>query len=473
MHWHAAVRSSCRSAPESPWESAVKIAIFGLGYVGSVSAACLASAGHQIVGVDVDDRKLELIRHGQAPVKEPGLDQLMSDMVSAGQITVTADTAEALVDVDLSLVCVGTPSRRNGNLDSAALESVLESIGRVLADRDGYHVIAIRSTLLPGVLFARLLPLLERVSGRKVGVDIGLCVNPEFLREGSAIRDFENPPMTVIGETDSRAGEVLLGVYAHLEAPVHRLLPDEASMLKYACNNFHALKVAFANEIGAICQPLGIDGQRVMRVFCEDRELNISPRYLRPGFAFGGSCLPKDLRAMTYVTKERDVHAPLLNSVAASNDAHIQRVVDLVTEPGRRSVALLGLSFKVGSDDLRESPFVRLAEALIGKGVPLRIHDPDVALGHVFGRNKAYMDERLPHVAQLFGATLADTVTPCDVVIIGKRIPGLADILPLLGSAKTVIDLVGIPEIAGAIQPWSGVVVDPHAGADSPMLARS
>lgn len=451
----------------------MKIVIFGLGYVGSVSAACLASAGHQVIGVDVDGHKLDLMRKGQAPVREPGLDQLLGHMVGSGQITVTNNTAEALVDADVSLVCVGTPSRRNGNLDSAALERVLESIGQALAGRDTYHVIAIRSTLLPGVLFARLLPLLERASDRKVGLDLGVCVNPEFLREGSAIRDFEKPPFTVVGETDQRAGDILLGAYAHVDAPVYRLLPDEASMLKYACNNFHALKVAFANEIGAICQPLGIDGQRVMRVFCEDRELNISSRYLRPGFAFGGSCLPKDLRAMNYVAKERDVATPLLNSLAASNDAQVQRVVDLVTERGRRSVALLGLSFKVGSDDLRESPFVRLAEALIGKGMPLKIHDPDVALGNVFGRNRAYIDERLPHVAQLFGRTLAETVATSDVVVIGKRIPGLVDILPLLGPEKTVIDLVGLPGIPSALQPWSGVVSDTLSVAASAGAVRS
>jgi GDP-mannose 6-dehydrogenase len=449
----------------------VTIAIFGLGYVGSVSAACLAAAGHRIVGVDVDGHKLDLIRRGHAPVKEPGLDELLGQMVAAGQITVTSDTAEGLGEAEVSLICVGTPSRRNGSLDSSALERVLESIGQALAARTDYHVVAIRSTLLPGVLFGRLLPLLERASGRRIGVDIGVCVNPEFLREGSAIRDFEKPPFTVVGETDRRAGEALLRVYSHVDAPVHRLLPDEASMLKYACNNFHALKVAFANEIGALCQPLGIDGQRVMRVFCEDRELNISPRYLRPGFAFGGSCLPKDLRAIAYVAKERDVAAPLLTSVAASNDAQVQRVVDLVTERGRQSVALLGLSFKVGSDDLRESPFVRLAEALIGKGVPLRICDPDVALGNVFGRNKAYVDERLPHVAQLFGGTLAEMVAGSDVVVIGKKIPGLAEVLPLLRPDQTVIDLVGIPGIPGALQPWSGVVSHPDfAAASEPAL---
>jgi len=286
-----------------------------------------------------------------------------------------------------------------------------------------------------------------------VVANLGVCVNPEFLREGSAIKDFENPPYTVIGESDTRAGDALLRVYAHLSAPVHRVAPDEASMVKYASNNFHALKVAFANEIGAICQKLEIDGQQVMRVFCEDRELNISPRYLRPGFGFGGSCLPKDLRAIVYVAKDRDLTTPLLNSVLASNDAHIQRVVDVVLEKRRASVLMIGLSFKVGSDDLRESPFVRLAEDLIGKGVPLRIYDPDVALRDVFGRNRAYVDEHLPHVGQLVVQQLDEVLAAADVVIIGKKLPDVAG-LPSRLQGQFVIDLVGMPELKGALRPW-------------------
>ena len=434
----------------------MKVAIFGLGYVGSVSAACLAAAGHHVIGVDVDPHKLDLIQRGKAPVTEPGLDDLLGRMVAEGRITVTADTAAAIAASEVSLVCVGTPSRRNGSLDSNYLERVIEDIGYALAGGTTYHVVAVRSTLLPGVLATRLVPRLERASGRRVGADLGVCVNPEFLREGTAIRDFEKPPFTVVGESDARAGDALLSTYAQIDAPVHRMLPDEASMLKYASNNFHALKVAFANEIGALCQSLGVDGQRVMRVFCEDRELNISPRYLRPGFSFGGSCLPKDLRAITYLAKEHDVATPMLTSVMTSNDAHIQRVVDAVLEQPRRRVALIGLSFKVGSDDLRESPFVRLAEALIGKGVPLRVYDPDVAIGNVFGRNRAYVEERLPHVAQLFGGTLAEIVDASDVLVVGKRAPGVETIPTLRRTDHVVIDLVGVPELSGCIRPWEG-----------------
>jgi GDP-mannose 6-dehydrogenase len=433
----------------------MRIAIFGLGYVGCVSAACLADAGHEIVGVDVDAHKLSLVAQGRSPISEPGLDDLLGRMVRSGRLTVTADAAMAARTSALLLVCVGTPSRRNGSLDTAYLERVLEGIGQALPHDTAYRVIAVRSTVVPGALAARLIPILEQASGRRAGVDFGVCINPEFLREGTAIADFAHPPFTVIGESDRRAGDVLVSAYTHLAAPVHRMKPDEASMVKYASNNFHALKVAFANEIGSVCQHLGIDGRSVMDVFCQDATLNISRQYLRPGFGFGGSCLPKDLRAISYVAKELDLATPLLNSVLPSNDAHIQRVVDAVLDARPRSVALLGLSFKVGSDDLRESPFVRLAEALIGKGIPLRVYDPDIAIGHIFGRNRAYVEERLPHVAQLFGATLQSTLAGSDLVVVAKRVEGVDELSQLLRAGQIVVDLVGIAGLGAALRPWA------------------
>ena len=434
----------------------MRIAIFGLGYVGSVSAACLAATGHDVVGVDVDPQKLRLVSEGKSPVTEPDLDELLAQAVHAGRLRVTNDTARAVHESELSLVCVGTPSRKNGSLESTYLEHVVTEIGEALARRTDYHVVAIRSTLLPGVLESKLIPLLERASGRRVGVDLGVCVNPEFLREGSAIRDFKNPPFTIVGESDARAGDVLLKVYAHLDTPVHRVRPDEASMVKYASNAFHAVKVAFANEVGALSQQLGIDARRVMRIFCDDRDLNISPRYLQPGFGFGGSCLPKDLRALNYVAKEVDVATPLLGSVLASNDAHIRRVVDVVLESGKRRVALLGLSFKNGSDDLRESPFVTLAEALIGKGLALRVCDPDVALGQLVGRNRAYIEERLPHVAQLMDEDWEALAAGAEVVIIAKRLADPSRLAHAVRENQMVIDLVGIEGLPFALRPWAG-----------------
>jgi GDP-mannose 6-dehydrogenase len=444
----------------------MKIAIFGLGYVGCVSAACLADAGHTVTGVDVDPHKLALVAEGRSPISEPGLDDLLGLMVRSGRLRVTTDAATAVRESDLSLICVGTPSRRNGSLDTTFLERVVAGIGTALRDHRASHVVAVRSTLLPGVVTSRLVPILEEASGRRLGQELGVCVNPEFLREGSAINDFKHPPFTVIGEFDTRAGDVLLSAYGHLDAPVHRVRPDEASMVKYASNNFHALKVAFANEIGSVCQQLGLDGQEVMGVFCEDRTLNISPRYLRPGFGFGGSCLPKDLRAIVYAAKELDVATPLLNSVLPSNDAHIQRVVDTVLDTRARHVALLGLSFKAGSDDLRESPFVRLAEALIGKGVQLRVYDPDVAIGQIFGRNRAYVEEHLPHVAQLFERTLAETLAAAEVVIVAKRVAGIDAIFALLGPQHAIVDLVGVAELQNAIRPWAAVS-DSRRGLDT------
>ena len=432
----------------------MKIAVFGLGYVGSVSAACLAEAGHTITGVDVDPVKLDLIRQGHSPVTEPDLDESLGRGVASGRITVTSDTRKAVTSSDLSLVCVGTPSRRNGSLESNYLERVLEEIGAALASTQDYHVVAVRSTLLPGVLVSQLIPILERASGRVAGKDVGVCVNPEFLREGSAIRDFLAAPFTIVGESDARAGDTLLGAYAHLNAPVHRVRPDEASMIKYASNAYHAVKVAFANEIGALSQQLGIDGREVMRVFCEDHDLNISKRYLSPGFGFGGSCLPKDLRALNYVAKDRDLATPLLASVIPSNEAHINRVVDAVLDSGHRRVTMLGLSFKSGSDDLRESPFVTLAEALIGKGLELRVCDPDVAIGRLIGRNRAYIDERLPHVAQLMTEDWESTVQESRVVIVAKRFVDPVRLSTLLRADQLVIDLVGLEELTSAVRPW-------------------
>ena len=446
----------------------MKIALFGLGYVCAVSASCFAAAGHDVTGVDVDRSKVDLVRQGRSPVTEPGLDALLAEQVASGRLTATTDTAAAVAASEISLVCVGTPSRRNGSLESTYLERVIEQIGAALRGRTAYHVVVIRSTVLPGVVEAVLKPLLEQSSGRTVGDDIGLCTNPEFLREGSAIRDFMQPPFTIVGESDPRAGDALLRAYAHVSAPVRRVRPAEASMIKYASNAYHALKVSFSNEIGALCQQLDIDGRQVMRVFCEDRDLNVSHRYLQPGFGFGGSCLPKDLRALNYVAREHDLDAPLLGSVLSSNDAHISRVIDVVLDSGKRKAAMLGLSFKRGTDDLRESPFVTLAEGLIGKGVTLGVCDPDVTVGHLVGRNRAYIDERLPHLAQLMTGDWRELVKGADVVIVAKRLEDMDDLTSVLRDDQVVVDLVGIEGLSASYRPWAGTLA-----TDKPAALRS
>jgi GDP-mannose 6-dehydrogenase len=341
------------------------------------------------------------------------------------------------------MICVGTPSRPNGDLDTSYIEHVTAEIGRGIRDRaDGFrHVVAVRSTLLPGVLVQRVIPCLERASGKRAGVDFGVCANPEFLREGSAIQDFRSPPFTVIGEMEVWSGDVLARAYEGLPARVHRLSLEAAAMVKYASNAFHALKVAFANEIGAFCHDAGIDGVSVMRVFAEDRSLNVSPAYLTPGYAFGGSCLPKDLRALVYAARHRDTSVPLLSSVIASNDVHLARVPEVLAQLGHRRITLIGLSFKVGTDDLRESPLVRLAERLIGSGYRLTIVDPDVSLAAVMGKNREYLEQVLPHIGELLSADLKGAACKADVIIVGKRIPSLDEIRPCLRQNQVVIDL--------------------------------
>lgn len=418
----------------------MNIAVFGLGYVGCVSAACFAARGHTVVGVDVDPHKVGLVSKGEASVIEPGLDALLASVVGRGLLRATTDTADAVRGSDVSLVCVGTPSLPNGSLDVTAVLRVMEQIGRALSESDRYHVIAVRSTMLPGIL-ETLVGVIERASGRTVGTGIGLCVNPEFLRESTAIADFHAPPFTVIGSSDARSGDIVEGLYAGLEAPVYRVSARSASMVKYASNAYHALKVSFANEVGVLCNALGIDSHEVMDVFVQDRRLNVSSAYLKPGFAFGGSCLPKDLRALLYAAKTNDVEVPLLRSVLPSNDLHIQRVVDTLTELQCRDVALLGLSFKPGTDDLRESPLVRLAEALIGKGFRLAIYDSDVSISNVFGRNRAYIERVLPHINDLLQTDLEGVIGKARVLIIGKRSDAADKVRSLMRPDQWIIDL--------------------------------
>jgi len=429
----------------------MKIAVFGLGYVGCVSAACLADLGHDVIGVDVNREKLAAVSAGRSPIVEPGLDPLLGTAISSGRLTVTDDPARAVAGTELSMVCVGTPSKANGDLDTTYIEHVIQEIGAGLQRSNGArHVVAIRSTLLPGVLVNQVIPGLERATGKRAGVDFGVCANPEFLREGSAIADFRKPPFTVIGEIESWTGDVVARAYDGIGGAVHRLSLEAAAMVKYASNAFHAVKVAFANEIGAFCHDCGIDGASVMRVFTQDQVLNISPAYLMPGYAFGGSCLPKDLRALVYSARHRDTAVPLLSAVLPSNDVHLERVPGVLASLGRRRVTLIGLSFKAGTDDLRESPLVRLAERLIGSGYRLTIVDPDVSLSAVMGKNREYMERVIPHIEQLLTTDLDTSVCESEVVVVGKRIPGLADVNRCLRPEHVVIDLTSGGDFAPA-----------------------
>ena len=418
----------------------MRLAVFGLGYVGSVTAACLANNGHHVVGVDPDPHKIDPIRDGRSPIIEAGVDELVCAGRDAGTLHATSDAAAALDDAQLSLVCVGTPSQQNGSLDLRYLERVAGEIGQRLAGASGFHAVVFRSTMVPGTVTTRLVPILERESGRRVDIDFGVGVCPEFLREGCAVGDFLDPPLTLCGVRDGRTAALLQELFAFLRAPFHTVDLVTAESMKYACNTFHAVKIAFANEIARISHAAGADARRVMGLLCEDDHLNISRAYLRPGFAFGGSCLPKDLRALLHHARALDQQLPLLEGVLSSNEHHLRAGVRRVLATGTREVALLGLSFKPGTDDLRESPYVELAETLLGKGITLRIYDPHVNPERLFGANRRYMEERLPHLSRILSAdptavlagagcaVLATTATPAREALLAAPPPAILDL---------------------------------------------
>ncbi len=425
----------------------MNISIFGLGYVGAVSLACLARDGHRVIGVDIDEGKLDLIRRGAAPIVEEGIQETMAQAVESGRVKVTSDCKAAVAETDLSFVCVGTPSQKNGGQDLTAIDRLTSQLGEALAEKDGYHVIVIRSTVQPGTVNRRVRPLLEEASGKKAGVDFDVCFQPEFLREGSSIRDYDNPPFTVIGTDSERAAGLLQDLFGHLPCEFIRTEVGTAEMLKYACNAFHALKVTFANEIGRIAQSYDVDSHEAMALVCQDTRLNISPAYLRPGFAFGGSCLPKDVRALVHLAQEQDLTVPMLGSLLPSNRAHIDHVADIVKASGTRRIGFVGLSFKSGTDDLRESPLVTMAEHLIGKGYELSIYDPEVHLSRLIGANRAYIEQTIPHIASLIDQSLESVLDKSDVIVVGLSDAEVAATLrEALKPEHVLVDLVGLAD---------------------------
>ena len=421
----------------------MKIAVFGLGYVGVVSAACLVRDGHDVCGVDPNTVKVGFLQRGKSPIVEPGLEELIATAVAAGRLAAGSDPAAAVARSDVLMVCVGTPGQANGSLDLSYVRRVVQQIGEQLAQAPAYKVVVIRSTLLPGSMQSVVIPTLEDSSRRKAGTDFGVCINPEFLREGTAIYDYDHPPKTVIGASDERAAAMVRELYATLSAPL--ILTDlrTAEMLKYIDNSWHALKVTFANEVGRLCKATGIDARLAMRLFCTDTKLNISSAYLRPGFAFGGSCLPKDVRALTYQGRLLDVDTPVLSSILASNQLHIAHALAMVRATGRRRVGLLGLSFKEGTDDLRESPIVTLAEQLIGKGYELCVYDRNVRLSSLLGANREYILNHIPHIGRLMVDRPEQLFEHAEVVVVASADPEFAALLERLPPGVSVIDLVG------------------------------
>jgi GDP-mannose 6-dehydrogenase len=422
----------------------MRVSVFGLGYVGSVSAASFAADGHTVIGVDVNADKVASVNAGRSPIVEPGLDELLARAVS--------DTADAIADSEVSLLCVGTPSRRNGSLDLTYLERVAEQAGAALRDKSSYHVVVVRSTVLPGTTHQVVIPALERQSGKKYGEGFGVSVNPEFLREGTALKDFRKPPLTLVGHNHAVDASGTIALYQSIDAPLVSTSIRVAEMMKYTSNTWHALKVTFANEIGNLCKRLGIDSHEVMDIFCRDEKLNLSSYYLKPGFAFGGSCLPKDVRALQYRAKEVDVDLPVISQILPSNRMQIQQAFDQVMETGKKKIGLLGFSFKAGTDDLRESPIVILAEELLGKGCSLCIYDKNVSLAKLVGANKEYIEKQIPHLSSLLCNTIDEVIDKSEVIVVGNQSPEFGEALTRTRSDQIVIDLVRLPIYGSLLQ---------------------
>jgi GDP-mannose 6-dehydrogenase len=423
----------------------MRVSVFGLGYVGSVSAAAFAADGHQVVGVDVNAGKVSAINEGRSPIVEPGLGELLQRGVQEGRLRATTSTADAIENTDLSLLCVGTPSRRNGSLDLTYLVRVCEQIGAAIKDKPDYHVVVVRSTVLPGTTHEHVIPTLEKASGKKYGEGFGVSVNPEFLREGTALKDFREPPLTVVGHNHAADAGPTKALYQNIDAPLFGTSIRVAEMMKYTSNAWHAVKVVFANEIGNLCKRVGVDSHDVMDIFCSDAKLNLSPYYLKPGFAFGGSCLPKDVRALQYRAKEVDLDLPLISSLLTSNRLQLQHAIDRIVETGKRKVGLLGFSFKAGTDDLREAPMVILAEALLGKGYTLKIFDRNVSLARLVGANKQYIEEQIPHLSRHLCESADELIEDAEVVVVGNASPEFSEIVSRCRPDQIVIDLVRLP----------------------------
>ena len=428
----------------------MNISIFGLGYVGAVSLACLARDGHHVVGVDVDVAKLKLIADGKTPVVEEGMVELMAKVIASGHVSVTTDAAQALRDTELSLICVGTPSAANGSQDQTAVLRLAEQLGTALRDIARAHVFVFRSTLVPGTVEDVLRPLIEKASGKREGSDFFVCFQPEFLREGSSIRDYDNPPYTIVGANGDHAVARLKALFGHLPCDFHTTSVRAAETVKYCCNNFHALKITFANETARLCEALAVDPFEVMDLVCRDTQLNISRAYLKPGFAFGGSCLPKDLRATLYLAKQHDVSLPMHAGILPSNRAHVDHATAKVLATGKRRVGMIGLAFKTGTDDLRESPLVTVAEHLIGKGLSLLVYDPEVHLSSLLGANRRFIEDHLPHIGALVRDDLAAVMAESDVLLVGSSDKRTIEAMKRLATPEHVIvDLANIGGLQG------------------------
>ncbi|HEY3862893.1 MAG TPA: UDP-glucose/GDP-mannose dehydrogenase family protein [Verrucomicrobiae bacterium] len=433
----------------------MKVHVFGMGYVGCVTSACLAQLGHDVTGIDTDPNKVALVNGGRSPLIEPGLEQLIQAGVTAGRLRARQDIGQL---GDVSIICVGTPSNSNGSLCLDYVRRVATSLGEALRETNAYHVVNVRSTVIPGTVEEVVIPLLAKRSGKVPGQDFGVCMNPEFLRETTAVADFHAPPFTVIGSFDKRSAETVSKLYEPIKAPLENTSIRVAEMIKYACNAFHAMKVCFANEIGVLSKSLGLDSHSVMDVFCKDTKLNLSPYYLKPGFAFGGSCLPKDLRAILHKAKSQDLELPVLGSLLESNRKHLDHSFELVQRTGKTRIGVLGLSFKAGTDDLRESPIVLLIERLLGKGYQLAVYDEEVSLSQLIGANRRYIEQTIPHISSLIRPSIAEVFEASQVVVVSKKSQPFQDAVAKHSQGKIVIDLARVvPNLQDKPSEYDGV----------------
>jgi GDP-mannose 6-dehydrogenase len=428
-----------------------------LGYVGTVSAGCLARSGHEVVGVDPVQTKVDLINGSQSPIVEADIGEIIASTVGAGRLRATSDQAAAIRETELSFVCVGTPSQANGNLDLRYIRRICEQVGEAIKGKAARHTVVIRSTILPGTMREIVIPILEETSGKRAGGNFSLCHNPEFLREGTAVKDFYAPPKTVIGEMDEASGRVLASIYEGIDAPLIRTDLETAEMVKYVDNSWHALKIGFANEIGNLCKSFGIDSHQVMNIFCQDKKLNISSAYLSPGFAFGGSCLPKDLRALSYKAKSHDLELPILASILRSNEIQVSRGVQLIMEKEHKKVGILGFSFKAGTDDLRESPVIEVIERLVGKGYDLRIYDKNVNIASLTGANRDFILNRIPHISRLMVSGIDAVLEHAQTVVIGNKDSEFLKVPERLREDQTLVDFVRITDRRSKHGKYDGV----------------
>jgi GDP-mannose 6-dehydrogenase len=428
----------------------VKISVFGLGYVGAVSCACLPSVGHEVIGVDTNLNKVNTINRGESPVVEELIDDLIASAVREGRLSATQDVEYAVMNSDVSLISVATPSKANYSPDLSSVDEVIRSIGQILRKKEGPHVVVLRSTIPPGTTENRILPILLESSGRRIGEGLSLVFNPEFLREGSSVKDFYNPPQTVVGSLDEAGYVAMEQMYASLPDPVVRTSTQVAESVKYLCNVFHALKIVFANEAGSVLKGCGLDSREVMKIFCQDTQLNISPAYLRPGFAFGGSCLPKEVKGFLTLARDMDVPIPALAALLDSNEAHINRAYRLIASKGRCNVALFGLAFKPGTDDMRDSPLVTLAERLLGKGFPLAIFDRSVKLSRLLGKNKEFIDREIPHLDRFLCDTPEAALKDADVIVVGHADSEARKAILAAAPGRRIVDLSGYADMRDA-----------------------